>query len=421
VNNATVFAASDHGFAPQWYAVNAAKVLTDAGLQSPEQPSNCRAATGASPINLAKACWAGGTAQIYVNSTLPAGTTYAQVRTSIINAFQNLTDPAHPGAQVVERVMLKEELRDVDGSDSLHPSRSGDVVVVLRPPYQFDAATVGQTIAFSQFFGQHGYMPELVDLSHNVNMHATFVASGPGIVHSDTPLAGVRAVDLAPTLAFLLNIPGPQNARGRILYELTQGAGQYKEITILNISDYHGQLVPLSETADNLVLAPPATNPSFAIGGAAFLKTWFDLYRAEASGASLTIASGDSVGATPPISAFFGDTPTIEIMNMMGFNLDGLGNHNFDKGQAYLRSTLIPLANFPYISSNIVDANGKTPAEWSPSVTFDSFDGGKVGFVGFTNEDAPTLVFPGSFDPFHVAPRLPIVQDEVNRLRAKGA
>ena len=76
--------------------------------------------------------------------------------------------------------MNKEELRNVDGSDSLHPNRSGDVVVVLRPPYQFDAATTGPAIALSQFFGQHGYLPELVDLANNINMHATFVAGGPG-------------------------------------------------------------------------------------------------------------------------------------------------------------------------------------------------------------------------------------------------
>ena len=418
--NATVFAGSDHGFAPQWYAVNAGKVIADAGIQTPEQTSNCRAATGAGAVNKAKACWAGGTAQIYVNTTLPAGVTYAQVRADIVNAFNNLTDPAHPGAQVVERVMLKEELRNVDGSDSLHPSRSGDVVVVLRPPYQFDAATPGQRIAFSQFFGQHGYLPNLVDLEHNVNMHATFVASGPGIVHNDIPVAGVRAIDLAPTLAFLMGIPGPQNARGRIMYELTQGSGRYKEITVLDISDFHGQLVPLAEAADN-VTGSGASNPSYAIGGSAFLKSWFDWYRAEAPNGSVTLTSGDAVGATPPISAFFGDTPTIEVMNMMGFNIDGLGNHNFDKGQAYLRNTLIPLATYPFISSNVVDNKGKTPAEWKPSVTFDTtFDGGKVGFVGFTNEDAPSLVFPNSFTPFSVRPRLPAVQAEVNRLRSKG-
>jgi 2',3'-cyclic-nucleotide 2'-phosphodiesterase (5'-nucleotidase family) len=250
-------------------------------------------------------------------------------------------------------------------------------------------------------------------------MHATFVAAGPGIAQNSTPVAGVRAVDLAPTLAFLLGIPGPQNARGRIMYELTPGGGKYKEYTILTISDYHGQLVPLSEAADNLTGAG-ASNPSYSIGGAAFLKPWFDVYRNEATNGSITLAAGDSVGATPPISAFFGDTPTIEIMNMMGFNIDGLGNHNFDKGQQYLRNTLIPLANYPFVSANVVDSKGKTPAEWKPSVTFDSFDGGKIGFVGFTNEDAPTLVFPNSFDPFTVRPRLPAVQAEVNRLRSKG-
>jgi len=101
--------------------------------------------------------------------------------------------------------------------------------------------------------------------------------------------------------------------------------------------------------------------------------------------------------------------------------LDGLGNHNFDRGSAYLRNTLIPLANFPFTSANVVDANGRTPAEWAPSVVFDTtFAGSKVGFVGFTNEDAPTLVTPGSFDPFHVDPRLARVQAEVNRLRSRN-
>src|SRR5512143_3499726 len=44
--NPTTFATSDHGFGTQWLAVQAGKVLSDAGLQSPEVSSNCRAATG---------------------------------------------------------------------------------------------------------------------------------------------------------------------------------------------------------------------------------------------------------------------------------------------------------------------------------------------------------------------------------------
>lgn len=413
----TTIAASDHGFGPQWYAVNAGKVLSDAGLQSPEQPTNCRAAA---TTNLAKACWAGGTAQIYINQTLPQGTTYEQVRTQVIDAFQHLTDKDNPGDPVILKIFKKEELRNVDGSDSLHPSRSGDVVVVAAPPYQFDAATPGQTIALSNFFGQHGYLPDLVDLPHNINMHATFVAAGPGI-RKQAPVAGMRAVDIAPTLAFLMRIPGPQQARGKIRLDLTT-TPNLKTATILDISDFHGQLIPLAEVPDNTTtpVGTPAT-PAFTIGGSAFLKTWFDWYRStgEAADGSLLVAAGDSVGATPPISAFFGDTPTIETMNDMGVSADGLGNHNFDKGSAYLRNTLIPLAKYPFLSANVVDANGRTPAEWKPSQVF-SFAGAKVGIVGFTNDDAPTLVSPTAFDPFHVADSLAAVNAEAARLRSTG-
>jgi 2',3'-cyclic-nucleotide 2'-phosphodiesterase (5'-nucleotidase family)/predicted AlkP superfamily phosphohydrolase/phosphomutase len=429
-----VFVSSDHGFAPQWYAVNVSKVLVDLGLQEREQSGNCRKAandpgTTTPGDTLAKECHAGGTSQIYINLAgrdpaagntpqVPAAN-YEAVRNQIIAAFQNMDDPNLPGfQQVVAKVMKKEELRNVDGTDALHPSRSGDVVVVFRPPYQTDAQTPGQLIAPSQFFGQHGYLPNLVNIPRNVNMHGTFIAAGPGI-RKQSPVAGVRAIDLAPTLAYLMRIPGPQNARGKILRQLFPNPGQLKEITILDISDYHGQLVPLTEAADTLA-GVGAANPTFGIGGSAFLKPWFDAYRAEAPGGSITVAAGDSIGATPPISSFFDDKPTIELMNLMGFSADGLGNHNFDKSATFFRTEIVPLANFPYLSSNIVDAAGKTPPEWKPSQVFDAFDGAKLGLVGFSNEDIPELTRPGALDPFHVESRIPRVQAEVNRLSAQG-
>src|ERR671924_56943 len=148
------------------------------------------------------------------------------------HGFAPQWEAANARKQVVLKIMLQSELRNVDGDDPLPPNRSGDVVVALRPPYQWDAATPGQRIAFSQFFGQHGYLPNLVDLAHNVNMHATFVAAGPGIngkaehgfrSHQGRgrglggkKVSGMRAIDVAPTLSFVLGIPGPQNARGRV-------------------------------------------------------------------------------------------------------------------------------------------------------------------------------------------------------------
>ncbi|MGH9201451.1 MAG: alkaline phosphatase family protein, partial [Vicinamibacterales bacterium] len=103
----TVFASSDHGFAPQWRAVNVSKILADLGLAT-EQTSNCRAKTSP-PADKAKECHAGGTSQIYINpATVPAAQ-YETVRNQIINAFQNLTDPENPGKQVVAAIFKKEE------------------------------------------------------------------------------------------------------------------------------------------------------------------------------------------------------------------------------------------------------------------------------------------------------------------------
>ena len=334
-------------------------------------------------------------------STCPAPDYEAGRATQIINAFQNLTDPANPGKQVVLKVMKKEELRNVDGTDSLHPSRSGDVVVVLRPPYQFDAATPGQRDRVLAVL-RPARLPARPGRPPAQREHARHVRGGrPGIPHK-TPRSR-RACDRPRAdPVFLLGIPGPQNARGKILYELTKTPGQYKEVTILDISDYHGQLVPLAEAADN-VSGGGSSNPTFTIGGSAFLKPWFDSTAPRRRTARSRWPRATPVGATPPISAFFGDTPTIELMNMMGIQLDGLGNHNFDKGSGVPPQHADPAGELPVHllergrrarqDAGAVEAVGHRSR--STAV--------KVGFVGFTNEDAPTLVSPTAFDPFHVA------------------
>ena len=418
--NPTTFAGSDHGFGAQRYAVNATAVLNAAKVHntatnvdvslhaSNANASNCRADNA----DLAKACWAGGTIQIYVNPTLPNGITYEAVRTAAIDAFQSLTDPGNPGKPVVMKIMKKEELRDVDGSDSLHPNRSGDVVVVTMPPYQSDAGTNGQKIALSHFFGQHGYLPNYASKIGNVNMHATFVAGGPGIKHKQNA-TGLRAVDVAPTIAFLMDIPGPLNARGNILYDVIDQAGHLEEATILYLSDFHGQLTPLTQTSDSF-------GPSFGIGGAAFLKPWLEKYREEAVGKTLTLHGGDAVGASPPISNFFGDVPTMKVLNMIGLTADTLGNHNFDRGSQYLRNTLIPEARFPYLSANAVFAsNGKLPPEWQASKVFNLHGGFKLGVIGYTLPQLADLIFPGNLDPFVIEDPAATVNAEAKKLAGK--
>jgi 2',3'-cyclic-nucleotide 2'-phosphodiesterase (5'-nucleotidase family) len=135
---------------------------------------------------------------------------------------------------------------------------------------------------------------------------------------------------------------------------------------------------------------------------------------------SLTLSGGDAVGASPPISNFFGDKPTMTTFNLMGMDADTLGNHNFDRGSQYLRTELIPMANFPYLAANVVYAsNNRYPPEWKPSAVFE-FDGFKLGVIGYTLPELSTLIFPGYLDPFKVTDPVAAINLEAAKLRSKG-
>ena len=264
----TTFVASDHGFAPQFLAIDASKPLVDMGLLSRPQTSNCRPATGET-IGKAKACWAGGAVQIYLNvaGRDPAGGGLQQVAAadvastvaSIKATYLALTDPNDwtgdgkpEGWKMIDRAFTKAEARSIPNgpgstTDMAHPTRTGDLVVFSYPPYQYDAETPGTLVAPSHFFGQHGYVPDLQNLAANVNMRATFLAGGEGIAKGQVT---AKTIDLAPTLAFLLGIPEPQHSQGRVLLDAVHGGNSYKAVSIVGLNDFHGQLDPTTLTFD---------------------------------------------------------------------------------------------------------------------------------------------------------------------------
>jgi 2',3'-cyclic-nucleotide 2'-phosphodiesterase (5'-nucleotidase family)/predicted AlkP superfamily phosphohydrolase/phosphomutase len=429
-DDAVVMASSDHGFAAAWEAVNAGKVLTDIGLQPSEQPGNCRLDAAAAQTTRAKACYAGGTAQIYLNLAgrdqpgLVPLADYDKVRDQIIAAFKELKDPRAPDRQVVLDVLKKEQLTDVDGSDSQHPTRSGDVVVIARPPYQFDAATPGVTIAPSEFFGQHGYRPESVDLAHNLNMHGTFVAAGPGIRHRG-PVGGVRAVDVAPTLALLMGIPAPQTAQGRILSELLEGGGRYVDTHLLGINDFHGNL-----TGAGQIYTDPYSGFRGAAGGAAVLARYLLERKRANPDATVLVHSGDMIGASPPESGLLQDEPTIRLLNQIGFDVGTPGNHEFDEGLEELLRLLdggpsqfppgstFEGQDFPLVSANIVDADTRQPI-FKPYL-IKRIKGVPVAFIGATTVTTPTIVEQGAVEGLEFLDEARAVNRYVPGLKRKG-
>ena len=66
------------------------------------------------------------------------------------------------------------------------------------------------------------------------------------------------------------------------------------------------------------------------------------------------------VGASPLISSHFNDEPTIEAINLMGFDVGTVGNHEFDEGGAEALR-LVQARDYPYVAANTVDADGGDP------------------------------------------------------------
>jgi 2',3'-cyclic-nucleotide 2'-phosphodiesterase (5'-nucleotidase family) len=422
------FVSSDHGFAPQFLAVDASLPLVQLGLLSTPQTGNCRPAAD-EKIGKAKACWAGGAVQIYLNlaGRDPAGGGFQQVAAvdeaatveKIRTAYKDIVDPndwTHDGKpegwRVIDRTYSKAEAAAIPNgpgstADMAYPTRTGDLVAFAYPPYQFDAETPGALVAPSHFFGQHGYVPDVQDLRANVNMRATFLAGGPDLVRGRID---ARTIDLAPTLAYLLGVPEPQQSQGRVLLEAIKGGDGVTPVNIIGLNDFHGQLDPTNLTFDGI--AQP-------VGGASFLATMFDSEASAVPGESLLLAAGDNVGASPPNSALLEDMPTIDVENAWGLDATSYGNHEFDYGIERLLAQQ-KRANFPFLATNIVDeVTGEAPDWVQPSKVF-QVNGVQVGVIGAELQNTPELVAAGNTDGLLFLAEAERIKAESERLRKLG-
>lgn len=167
------------------------------------------------------------------------------------------------------------------------------------------------------------------------------------------------------------------------------------DIQILQYSDWHGSISTAPQMGA-LLKADRAANPN-----------------------TLVLTGGDDFGGTEPVSSLNDDIPAIEVQNHFPLDAAGLGNHNFDGGISNLHDK-IELAEYPYISANLanVQENGIYIA---PYKIFHFPGGVKVAVIGFTNEDAPSLVFPGNFGTIEVTDTVKALMKAKRHARRAGA
>lgn len=203
------------------------------------------------------------------------------------------------------------------------------------------------------------------------------------------------------------------------------------EMQVLALNDFHGNLeVPPSTTA----FSQNGEVVRQALGGAARLAATLDALR-QGQSATVTVAAGDLIGASPFASANFLDEPSVMALGMAGLDVASVGNHEFDRGTAELRRiqqggceqhtlrtpcAIEPFAGagFTYLAGNAVDAQGRS---LFPGTTLRQVGPVKVGFIGLTLTGTATLVSPAMTRGYRFTDEAEAANRLARELKAQGA
>jgi 5'-nucleotidase len=176
------------------------------------------------------------------------------------------------------------------------------------------------------------------------------------------------------------------------------------EVQILAFNDFHGNL---ETPAPVEVTEADGTKHKIVTGGVAHLAAALQGLRAGHPN-TVTVSAGDTIGASPLISANYLDEPTIDAMNLLGLEFNSVGNHEFDRGADELKrmqaggcakyTRRVPCgiepfggARFRYLAANVVQADGSTIF---PPYAIKQVGPIRIGFIGLTLRGTQNLVTP---------------------------
>jgi 5'-nucleotidase len=190
-------------------------------------------------------------------------------------------------------------------------------------------------------------------------------------------------------------------------------------VQLLSFTDFLGALEPVQYNGEE-------------VGGAAFLAGLVRELSQEDRN-TLVAYSGDTVGGSPLLSALFHDEPTVELMNLLGVDVAGVGNHEFDEGTAELHRMVeggchptdgcfgddgFPGADYPLLAANVVDKQTGQPI--LPPYVVKRVQGMPIGFIGLTLEDTPSVVLPSAIEDVRFLDESDTVARYTAELQAQG-
>jgi len=207
------------------------------------------------------------------------------------------------------------------------------------------------------------------------------------------------------------------------------------EVQILAFNDFHGNL----QVPDPVeVTEPDGTKHKIVTGGAAHLAAALTGLRAGHAN-TITVSAGDTIGASPLISANYLDEPTIDAMNLLGLELNSVGNHEFDRGADELKrmqaggcakyTRRVPCAvepfggaRFRYLAANVMGGDGQPIFPPTALKTFQTSAGPiRIGFIGETLKGTANIVTPSGVRGLSFKDEAETANALVPQLKAQGA
>ncbi|MDE3227239.1 MAG: 5'-nucleotidase C-terminal domain-containing protein [Acidobacteriota bacterium] len=239
------------------------------------------------------------------------------------------------------------------------------VVVKWTPAADVEPYVTGYVVSAGA-----GSCPIFVPVSNHSVVTMPVVEGQPG----GTPV--VQAVN-----AYGFSKPAASNKSYTKEQLATVSSSANKNVQLLQLSDLHGAI---------------ETGSSF---GTPLLVSNWEADR-KASAATISLSSGDNIGAAPPISTEFEELPTIESLNLMKLDVSTFGNHEHDRSLAHVQK-VIGASTFQWVVSNYGDESLKALASGdkaAKSFTIIDRGGVKVGVVGANTPETIEQVFPGNLD-----------------------
>src|SRR5690554_1392541 len=129
----------------------------------------------------------------------------------------------------------------------------------------------------------------------------------------------------------------------------------------------------------------------------------------------LLLDGGDAIHGMN-IDNLFGGLPSIEVMNLMGYNAFVPGNHEFNYGQEVLGQRIRD-AKFPVLAANVTYKDGSLFT--GASALIQEIGGVKVGIIGLVAEETPIVTHPKNVEGLVFHDPLIIAKNVVKSLRPR--